>query len=574
MNKLYPLIFFLVFCGSVAQAQDIGQLSAKNPVQVDGSVGLRSYYSSGSQSPLYRANPFGYALAGNVTLRFFNGISLPFSVAYSNRQTSFSQPFNQFGLSPTYKGFTLHAGYRNLRFSDYTLNGFTLLGGGLEAQKGLLRAGFIMGRFNRATSTAEGTPSVFLRTGYAARLGINLRKPNADEPSNDFIDLIVLQGRDHAESLVDYEKYGLSPARNTVVGGIINKSFLASKLLFTADVALSMYTGNINAAKIDSSQIPATLPTVLYKSVDPNVSSRGLLAASSSLAYSGKGFGVRLGYQRIDPGFTTMGMYNVNNDLEVYSLAPRVNLLRNKLIVNANLRLQRDNLFDDKLRQTQRFLPTATVSYNPSAQFGLSANVNYSTFNQTPGIKQTLLTPGQAAAQLMNQANYSISVMPRLSFFNDERSQTILLSVGTNQLVDKSGDADLKANTEYSGLNGLLSYALSFDKQNLSVDAGVSYFALTNLNGTTSNIGLNGGVSKGFLSNKLTTNLSGSYNIGEQLAATSVAASARMQATKQHRLGLTIYQNYSADSGGTALRNFSEFRGTVDYTFIFSSARP
>jgi len=335
-----------------------------------------------------------------------------------------------------------------------------------------------------------------------------------------------------------------------------------------------MYTGNINAAKIDSSQIPATLPTVLYKSVDPNVSSRGLLAASSSLAYSGKGFGVRLGYQRIDPGFTTMGMYNVNNDLEVYSLAPRVNMLRNKLIVNANLRLQRDNLFADKLRQTQRFLPTATVSYNPSAQFGLSANVNYSTFNQTPGIKQTLLTPRQAAAQLMNQANYSISVMPRLSFFNEERSHSILLSIGTNQLVDKSGDADLKANTEYSGLNGLLSYTLSFDKQNLSFDAGVSYFSLSNLNGTTSNLGLNGGVSKAFLSNKLTTNLSGSYNIGEQLAATSVAASARMQATKQHRLGLTIYQNYSADSGGTALRNFSEFRGTVDYTFIFSSARP
>ena len=567
----------LLLCHCVT-AQDVGQFSTKNPVQVEGSIGLRSYYSSGSQSPLYRANPFGYALSGNVTIKLFNGLILPFSVAYSNRQTSYTQPFNQFGISPTYKGFTLHAGYRNLRFSDYTLNGFTMLGGGLEVQRGLLRAGFMFGQFNRATSSAEGLPTAFLRTGYATRLGINLRNRNggpskSDEPSADFIDLIVLQGRDHAESLIDYAKNGLSPARNTVVGGIINKSF-GPHLLFTADAALSIYTGNINAAKIDSTLVPASLPPVLYKSVDPNVSSRGLLAANTSLSYSGKGYGLRLGYQRIDPGFTTMGMYNVNNDLEVYSLAPRFSLAHNKLVVNANLRMQRDNLFNDKLRQTRRFLPTATLSYTPSAQFGISANVNYSTFNQTPGIKQTLLTPGQAVAQLMNQANYTVTVMPRFSVFNDERTHSVLLSVGTNQLVDKSGNADLKANTEFSGLNALLNYSLSFDKTFLSFDAGASYFTLSNLTGTTRNLGLNAGISKGFLNNKLSTNLSGNYNIGEQLTATSLAASARMQPDKHHRFGFTAYQSRSTDTGGMTTRNFAEFRGTLDYTFIFSSTKP
>ena len=566
--KTRLFLLALLGIGSCATAQDVGQFSTKNPVKVTGSIGLRSYYSTGSQSPLYRANPFGYALAGNATITLFSGLSLPFSVAYSNRQTSFTQPFNQFGISPTYKGFTLHAGYRNLRFSDYTLNGFTLLGGGLEVQKGLLRAGFVLGRFNRATTSAEGVPTAFLRTGYAARLGINLRKPKSDEPSADFIDLILLQGRDHTESLTDYEKAGLNPARNTVVGAIINKSF-GPKILFTADAALSIYTGNINAAKIDSTQLPASLPPVLYKSVDPNVSSRGLLAANTSLSYSGRGFGLRVGYQRIDPGYTTMGMYNVNNDLEVFSVAPRFNLAHNKLIINANLRLQHDNLYGDKLRQTKRFLPTATLSYNPTAQFSISTNVNYSVFNQTPGIKQTLITPTQAVAQLMNQANYTVMVMPRLSFFNDERSHSILLSVGTNQLVDKSGNADLKANTEYSGLNGLLNYSLSLDRQFLSIDAGANYFTLTNLTGTTSNIGLNAGASKGFLSNKLSTSLSASYNIGQQLRATSLALSARMQPDRHHRVSLNAYQSHSTDNSGTAIRNFDEFRGTLDYTFIF-----
>ena len=569
MKHLYCLLL-LCLPGTVAVAQDVGQFSADKPVTVQGSIGLRSYYSTGSQSPLYRANPFGYALSGSATVTLFGGLSLPFTVAYSNRQTSFSQPFNQFGISPSYKGFTLRAGYQNLRYSDYTLNGFTLLGGGLEVQRGLLRAGFIMGRFNRAVVSEEGKPTTFLRTGFAARLGMNLRKVVDNQSSNDFVDLIVLQGRDQAASLTNYEKEGLSPARNTVAGIIINKSFgKAQQIVFTADAAISIYTGNINAAKIDSTLLPSAIPPVLYKSVDPNVSSRGLLAANTTLSYTGRGFGLRLGYQRIDPGFTTMGMYNVNNDLEVISVAPRLNLARNKLIINANVRLQRDNLYANKVRQTQRLLPTATIAYNPSAMFGLSANVNYSTFSQTPGIKQTLLTPGQAVAQLMNQANYTLMVMPRLSFIGEERSHTFMLSVGTNQLVDNSGNADLKTNTEFSGINGLFSYAFSLDKANLTLDAGANYFTLTNVTGTTKNIGLNVGVSKGFLANKLSTNLSLNYNIGEQLRASSLAASARMQPDKHHRVGFNAYQSNSTDNNGTATRNFSEFRGTLDYTFIF-----
>ena len=557
--KKYLLLFSLFGSGIVAIAQDVGQLSTKNPVKITGSIGARSYYSSGSQSPLYRANPFGFGMSGNVTVTLFNGLSLPFSVAYSNRQTSYTQPFNQFGISPTYKGFTLHAGYRNLRFSEYTLNGFTMLGGGLEVQKGLLRAGFMMGRLNKAVNSTEGNPLTFLRTGWAARIGVGNQQ--------NFLDLIVLQGKDQESSLTNYAQFGLAPARNTVLGLVINKS-IGSHLVFVADGAFSIYTGNINAAKIDSSLDISELPPVLYKSVDPNLSSRGLIAVNTSLAYSGKGYGLKVGYQRIDPGFTTMGMYNVNNDLEIISAAPRFSLLRNKIIFNANLRLQRDNLYGDKLRSTRRFLPTATLSVNPSASFGISANVNYSVFNQSPGIKQTVLTPGQAVAQLMNQANYSVMVMPRWMAFNEDRSHSLMLSVGTNQLVDHSGNEDLKKNTEYSGLNAMINYSLSLDKRFLSTDLSVSYFKLSNIGGTTDNLGFSAGVNKGFLANKLTTSLNANYTIGEQLTATSLAASARMQPDKHHRFGLTVYQTHSTDQSA-ANRTFDEFRGTLDYTFIF-----
>ncbi len=552
---LLPLLLLWTFGLCPVFAQDLSQLAVKNPIKVSGSLSARSYYSMGSRSPLYRANPFGYGLSGSVTVTLLNGISLPFSVSYSNRQTSFAQPFNQFGMSPTYKGFTLHAGYRNLRFSDYTLNSFTMLGGGLEVQKGLLRVGFMMGRLNKAITSAENRPTTFRRIGYAARVGIG--------KGQNYLDLIMMQGYDDANSLVDYEKFGLSPAKNTVVGVVINKSF-GARLIFNADAAFSIYTGDVNAAKIDPTLLEAQVSPILYKTVDANISSRGVMAVSSSLAYSGKGYGIRAGYQRIDPGFTTMGMYNVNNDLEIISIAPRFNLLKNKVVFNGNLRLQRDNLYSDKLRSTRRFLPSATLSINPSAMFGFMVNANYSTLNQAPGIKQTVTQ----AVQLMNQANYNLMLMPRLTFINEDISHNLMLSVGTNQLIDNSTDTTFKRNTEYSGLNANFNYGVSLDKQFLSADFGVSYFSLTNIGGTTDNLGMTAGVSKGFLKNKLTTNLSTNYNLSKESNAMSFSASARMKPAKHHRVGLTVYQVMSQDKTA-ANRNFNEFRGTLDYTYTF-----
>lgn len=135
-------------------------------------------------------------------------------------------------------------------------------------------------------------------------------------------------------------------------------------------------------------------------------------------------------------------------------------------------------------------------------------------------------------------------------------------------MADHSTDTTFKRNTEYSGLNANLNYGFSLDKQFLSADFGVSYFSLTNIGGTTDNLGFTAGVSKGFLKNKLTSNLSANYNLSKETNAMSFSASARMKPSKHHRIGLTAYQALSQDNTA-ANRNFSEFRGTLDYTYTF-----
>ncbi|MEQ8338575.1 MAG: hypothetical protein RIA62_14560 [Cyclobacteriaceae bacterium] len=46
--------------------------------------------------------------------------------------TSFQQPFNQYGMSPTYKNVTAHIGFRSMNFSRYSLAGHLFLVPGLK----------------------------------------------------------------------------------------------------------------------------------------------------------------------------------------------------------------------------------------------------------------------------------------------------------------------------------------------------------------------------------------------------------------------------------------------------------
>jgi hypothetical protein len=548
-------------------AQDISQLSAKKPLKVTGSLGTRTYFSAGSQSPLYAANPFGYSLSGNLNLTFFNGISVPLSLTYSNRKANFSQPFNQFGMSPTYKGFTVHGGYRSLRFSEYTLNGFTMLGGGFEVQKAKIRAGFMYGLLGRATATDAGIPIAFQRDGWAAKVGFG--------KDNNFVDLVLFKASDDPSTIVNYEAYKLNPAKNVAIGLAINKRIFKIKnqtLQFTADGALSIYTGDINARAVNEEDLSVVIPPVIFNAVDANFSSQGLFALNSGLNYSTKGFSVRLNYQRIDPGFASMGIYTTNNDIEVISIAPRISFLKNKLIVNANVRQQRDNLLGIKLRTTKRILPSGSISYTPSQKFGLTSSITFSNMNQTQGIKVT--TPVDTR-KLIAQTNYSIMFMPRFSFGSEAVPQSVNVSIGTNKLLDNGEDADRKKYSEYSGLNGSLNYNYAIEKSNLNLNAGANYFSLTTFNAVSNapvasdNFGFNAGADKGFLKNKLSTNLAAGYTLGTGgNNALSLNLGANYRPAKNHSFGFTAYQANSKFTD-SIVRNFNEFRGTFDYTYNF-----
>ena len=124
---------------------------------------------------------------------------MPFSFNwYSNEKAGFTQPFNQFGISPTYKWLTFHLGYRNVSFSEYTLNGYTFLGVGLEARPGKFRLGAIYGKFNQNSEydllMVDSIPKL-TRTGWAAKIGYGTNER--------FVDISFLRIGDNTKNLSD-----------------------------------------------------------------------------------------------------------------------------------------------------------------------------------------------------------------------------------------------------------------------------------------------------------------------------------------------------------------------------------
>ena len=121
---LFSLGFIMLFLTNNIEGQEITTL--KDTFKVSGSAGIQltSYSSSGIQA---RRNPFSYLLNGSINLSK-GEFSIPLSFTYSEQERSFSQPFNQFGIAPTYKWIKTYIGFQNITWSKLFMDVLAVCG--------------------------------------------------------------------------------------------------------------------------------------------------------------------------------------------------------------------------------------------------------------------------------------------------------------------------------------------------------------------------------------------------------------------------------------------------------------
>lgn len=548
-KEIITQVLLLLLFTAITQAQDLEKVGTESPIKVNGSVAARGV-AYGAEGIEERRKPFSYTFTGNLNFNFYD-LELPFSFVYGDQERGFSQPFNQFGVSPRYGWATAHLGYRSMTLSQYTLAGHQFLGAGIELNPGKLRIAFMNGRFNRAVEEDTAQLGVqepaYERTGFAGKIGFG-----SDE---NFVDLIALKAKDDPSSLKN-QPIGSEtlPGENLVLGATARIT-PAAGLSFDVDLGVSDYTRDVRADTIEIASEINELGGV----IQPRASTAVYTAMTFAANYSFSGGGVRASYSRIDPDYRSMGAYYMSNDLESFTISPNFSAFDSKLSVNASFGWSHDNVQEKKNATTTRVSPSIDINWSPSSEFGVFAQLSSLITSQTAGNLPLNDTTR------MDQQTPSLMLSPRYSMGDSAIGHSVTVTLLHTLLSD--ANSFTAQFTEYTTTSADAAYTLAFPANGLSLTATVGTSRLANLGGEfyTSGASISGSKEVG-----QALNMSGALGLAFQQSGTAVNATVgtNWRPAEGHTVGLNIAVG-NAPADNTMNKSFTEYTGTINYVYNF-----
>ena len=538
---LYILFFLLLLTGQRIYAQDVEQslknlkeLKNQDPIGLNGTLSASSvFYSAKGIKP--RRDPFYWVINANVTFTLFNKVSVPFSATftqqdknYTNGLDKFSQPFNQFGLSPKYKWLTIHAGYRVMDFSEFTYSGTMFLGGGVEIkpEKSLVSGSAFYGRLVKAVPVG-GIDGVVVSLPAYNRMGGGgkLRIGNDDHNA----DLIFFKAKDDKFSIPFDTSLKITPAENQVFG-LGTKQKINKFISAEGNFSYSMYTNNLfqDVTRLDGF-------TYLNQIYSPRASSSYNKAITVAVNFTPEKFRFGFKYKRIDPDYKTMGAIFLVNDVEEYSVNNSFSLIKNKLNISSSIGLQQNNLDKIQAYTSKRIIGSVNTSYNFTEHF--NAGINYSNFssNTIPvrfGISDTIK---------LVQLTQSGGLVSNYSFGKKE----IKHNLNFNSTYQESGGNKIQ---KTSNVMASLNHNAVVQKFALTVSLGVMVNQTTSNSIVTQSYGPTLALSKGLFNRKLKFTASANYQIANSN-------------------GKNVFNNLSAVSGlNYTISKYATLK--VDYNYL------
>ena len=572
------------------KAQNLDQVGGKDPLKITGglSVNQIAYTASGLQS---RREPYTMYLAGNLNFDLY-GWSVPVSMSYSNQQFAYQQPFNQYGLHPTYKWVTGHLGWASMSFSPYTLSGHLFRGAGVELNpEGGFHFSAMWGRLQQAVdpvidSLANGTGSemafsaaglqaAYKRTGWGFKTGYG--------KEGHEINFSLFSAQDHTESVAGWvaDSLDLLPEENLVMS-LSGQTRILKKFTFNAEVATTALTRDRREDEADARGVFVATP-FLFKATN---TTEYYGAYKANVNYAGSFYTVGMAYERVDPGYQTLGAYYFNNDIESISFTSNTALFSGKVNLGLNVGTQRDDLNDNKLSNMRRLATTINVNWVASDRLNLNAGIN--TFQTITNVRPQLqqisqLTPYDNLdtlnfTQISRSANLNGNY--QLNTSKDYR-QSVSLNLGVQTAADEQGNETAFAGTQFYNANG--SYTLALAKIGLNISAGANYSLNTIDTLRSSTLGPTLSLSKPLFDKKVKTSLALTHNrVNQQGELQNTVWTARLGGSyaiqKKHALNLSLValnraaldrgnNNLAAES--TAARSFTEFTATLGYSYRF-----
>ncbi|RUA33798.1 MAG: hypothetical protein DSY77_08405 [Bacteroidetes bacterium] len=565
------IIISLMFVGATfqLQAQDLSQIGKGKALKVNGGISLSQLYNTAFGGELNR-EPYSYYFNGNINFSIY-GLSIPLSFNFSNEQFGYSQPFNQYGISPTYEWITLQAGYTSMSFSPYTLSGHLFLGGGVQLRPdGPWSVSAMAGRLQKAIAvdTAVGNQPAFHRFGYGSKV---------DYQGNGYnLNFTFFKSKDDPSTVTNLtDSMEVFPEENLVLG-IGGSTTLFQRVALNFEYANSAISRDIRSEGVERGTFqPFPSGGALFTH---RLSTAYHQAFKTGVNYGGNGYNIGLGYERVDPGYKTHGAYFFNNDLENITVNGGTQLFKNKLNISTNIGLQRDNLDDAKINQMTRWIGAVNSNWTVSKKLNVSAS--YSNFQTYTVIRSQfedinnidLLRPIDTLN--FTQISQSINASSNYILKADEsRVQSLNLNLSVQQSSDEQSGEEQPTGSKFYNSN------LGFSNQwkelglNIFTSFNASWQEAGEINNTT--LGPVLSVNKSMFEKKLRLSLTSAFNNSyAQSNLTNTVFNCRLSAAYQykekHNISFTnafLARNTPQDDGST--NKSTQLNGTLTYTYQF-----
>ena len=514
----------------IARAQYSERQTLVDPLTVSGTVGTQ-VTSSWNNADLHYNSPFSTIAYANMIYNVY-GISVPMSVNVinvSDKPFSFSKPVFTFNFRPMWKKFTFHLGTSCMNFSNYTYNGISFDGVGVDYRGDKVRFGGFYGNFNHATTfrtelddrsaiqflsdsllglnnVAYTTLPQFKRKAYAAHVAVGSMR--------NYVDLSLLHAADDLNSLPS-EWYLCDLNSSQVLDTIMRDSTMQGKenlalglkghftigkgVLFEANLGASFFTPDISRQEIkldgndDGTVVANRLMGGIRKTglFDPRYGSEVRFAGDALLNLNFMPVSATLTYCFVQPDYTSLGANGFNQNAQTFGGNFSTSLLDSKAFLYLNGYLQRDNL--DKKQLFTNQVGSYTVNWNNYFGDNVALGVMYYgvTQKQLDGVVEV---PEDTR---INQIAHCLDLSPSYTLLLDN---THTFSLDFNVLQNKNRNKKM----EWMGFDVTttsfgLGYEVYLTDARVSLDANYDYSLSRSLGNDYNSHGLSGGTSYNFI---------------------------------------------------------------------------
>ncbi len=317
------------------------------------------------------SSTFRVNLSGGIN---FYGINAGINLFFNSDDKFTPQTSSFYSLTPAWSWGRIYIGDFAPSFSNLTLSGVSIRGGGLELFPGPFKLFVVSGESKRSVNDSTGNG--FTKYIWGIKLGLGRETGTS---------IAILNARDIPSSLPDSLRDGMTPEENWVAELQQKVSLFKGRFTILMDGALSLLTRNIYATPISDNNIPDWAAS----NFNVNLSSNSDYAYRIESRLRTHRFSLNFAHAYIGPGFESHGLPGINNDRIEEKAGINISLGRYGSM-GANGSYSHDNLIDLNEAETRNTVGNFFLTLVPSRILVLTSYTMLSKMDRNSSQNDTL----------------------------------------------------------------------------------------------------------------------------------------------------------------------------------------